>query len=202
MIKKLEKQIRDKESRRSELFKLKEPIDKELESLYEDIKNLKEEITKAKLKQEMSFEEKFEYLMFEDGIGSDMERYNAAQKMLSDMGFHMGGYSPHSNQKCVQLMLYKGVNDNLKEVYDNFTKILPLIKPNTDKGEKRFKLFEHTLSEDGVYELVFDGNMIKLVVWRYHRESMIKEWDKLKDALLYCQEYHYYESSLDDDNDW
>lgn len=202
MTKNIEKQIADKEARRAELFKLKEPIDKELMKLYEEITKLNEKLTKAKLNQEMSFEEKFEYLMFENGIGSDMERYREAEKMLSELGFHMGGYCPYSKQKCAQIMLYKGVNDNVEQVYENLVKILPLIKIHNEKGEKRFKLFEHSLSENGVYELVLKDNSTKLVVWRYHQENFIKEWANLKDALLYCQQHHYYESSFTEDKEW
>lgn len=195
-MKDYQKEIDKKEARRTELFKMKEPIDAELLKLYDEIKALREKQTKESLKKEMNFEEKFNFLMFEDGCSSDMERYRAAQKFVNEeLGLWMSGYYPSTSQKGLEIMLYKGAGDNLEKTYNSLNKILPLVKPYNDEGEKRFKLFEHTLSEHGIYALVNKDDIWKLTCTSWGRERDIKEWDNLKDALAYCQEHHYYESS-------
>lgn len=200
-MKDYQKQIDKKQARRTELFAQREPIDKELTLLANQITALKEKQTEQNLKREMSFEERFEYLMFEDGCSSDMKRYNEADKFIQELGFYMSGYNPETQQKAVKLMLYKGKNSNLEQTYNSLVKILPLIKPVNAEGDKQFSLFEHSLSENGSYVFVVGKNKCTLKVWRYHREYLVKEWEDLMEALAYIQEFHYYESSFDEGED-
>lgn len=200
-MKDYQKEIDKKEARRTELFKLREPIDLEIEKLYYEIKALKEKQTEQSLEQDMGFVEKFYFLMFEDGCSSDMKRYDAAKELINDeLGLWMSGYYPETEQKAVEIMLYKGEGDNLEKTYDSLCKILPLVKPIKEGKEKRFKLFEHTLSEGGIYALKNVDEKWKLTITSCGRERDIKEWDNLKEALMYCQEHHYYESSFDEDD--
>lgn len=200
-MKDYQKEIDKKAARRAELFKEKEIIDAELSKLYKEITVLKDKQTKAKMAQEMTFEDRFEWLMEEKGYGSDMERYYAAQKLINDdLGLWMSGYYPFSEQKAIEIMLYKGVQDNLEKVYASLCSILHLVKPTDEEGNKRFKLFEHTCSEHGVWALYYTpaGNW-KLTSCRWGREEVVKEWENLREALFYCQKHHYYESSENED---
>lgn len=195
---KVQQEIEKKEARRKELFDLRKPIDEELQTLYKQIDKLKDKQTKELLSKEMSFEDKFKFLMFDDGYSSDMERYDAAQEMIESLNLHMGGYYPFSDQKAIEIMLYKGRNDNLNYVYNSLIKILHLVKPMNKDGDKRFKLFEHTLSEYGIFYLRYtaSGEWI-LSKTTYGREQEIEKWDNLMEALIYCQKHHYYEGSED-----
>lgn len=196
-----EKKIAEKEARRQELFKLKEPIDAELSKLYKEIESLRDKQSKEKLKEEMSFEERFLWLMQEDGCSSDMTRHKAAEKMLHDMGFWMSGYYTFSQQKAIELMLCKGKEESLTQTLENLTKILPLIKPMNEEGHKRFKIFEHTLSESGIYDLWQQGDDWVLEKTTHGRTEELKRWGNLKEALAYIQQHHYYESVEDEEED-
>ena len=198
-MKSIEEQIKQKEARRQEIFKIKEPLDEELVKLYNQIQKLKEKQTEAKLEEDMTLAEKVEWLLFEDGRSSDMKRYNECWNFFQEMGLQVRGYYPFSEQRAIEIMLYKGVQDNLDKTFEAISLVLPFIKPINDKGERRFKLFEHTLSEWGIYDLRVD----KEGVWilnktTYGREKVEKTFENLYDALKYCQKHHYYESSEDD----
>lgn len=195
-MKSIEEQIKQKEARRQEIFKIKEPLDEELVKLYNQIQKLKEKQTEAKLEEDMTLAEKVEWLLFEDGRSSDMKRYNECRNFFQEMGLLVGGYYPFSEQRAIEIMLYKGVQDNLDKTFEAISLVLPFIKPINDEGERRFKLFEHTLSEWGIYDLRFD----KVGTWTlnkttYGRKNVEKTFENLYDALKYCQKHHYYESS-------
>ena len=68
-------------------------------------------------------------------------------------------------------MLYKGAEDNLEQTYESLNVILPFIKPISDEGDRRFKLFEHTLSEWGVYDL----RLSKEGVWTLNKTAYGRE---------------------------
>ena len=192
-MKSIEEQIKQKEARRQEIFKIKEPLDEELVKLYNQIQKLKEKQTEAKLEEDMTLAEKVEWLLFEDGHSSDMKRYNECLNFFQEMGLLVGGYYPFSEQKAIEIMLYKGVQDNLDKTFEAISLVLPFIKPINDKGERRFKLFEHTLSEWGIYDLRLD----KVGTWTlnkttYGRKNVEETFENLYDALKYCQKHHYY----------
>lgn len=198
-MKSIEEQIKQKEARRQEIFKIKEPLEKELSELYIQIQKLKEKQTEAKLEEDMTLAEKVEWLLFEDGYNSDRKRYEECQKFFLELGLWVSGYYPYSEQKALEIMLYKGVQDNLDKTFESVNTVLPFIKPINDRGERRFKLFEHTLSECGICDLKVD----KEGVWTlnkttYGREKVEKTFENLYDALKYCQQHHYYESSDED----
>lgn len=198
-MKSIEEQIKQKEARRQEIFKVKEPLDKELSELYIQIQKLKEKQTEEKVREDMTLGEKIEWLLFEDGYSSDSKRYGECQKFFRELGLCVSGYYSYSEQKALEIMLYKGVQGNLDKTFESINTVLPFIKPINDKGECRFKLFEHTLSECGIYDLKVD----KEGVWTlnkttYGRERVEKTFENLYDALKYCQQHHYYESSDED----
>lgn len=198
-MKSIEEQIKLKEARRQEIFKIKEPLEDELVKLYDEIQKIKEKQTEAKLEEDMTLAEKVEWLLFEDGRSSDMKRYNECRNFFQEMGLLVGGYYPFSEQRAIEIMLYKGVQDNLDKTFEAISLVLPFIKPINDEGERRFKLFEHTVSEWGIYDLRFD----KVGTWTlnkttYGRKNVEETFENLYDALKYCQKHHYYESSEDD----
>lgn len=162
------------------------------------MKSIEEQIKQkeAKLEEDMTLAKKVEWLLFEDGSSSDMKRYNECRNFFQEMGLLVGGYYPFSEQRAIEIMLYKGVQDNLDKTFEAISLVLPFIKPINDKGERRFKLFEHTLSEWGIYDLRFD----KVGTWTlnkttYGRKNVEETFENLYDALKYCQKHHYYESS-------
>lgn len=201
-MKSIEEKIKEKEARRQEIFKIKEPLDNELLKLYDEIQKLKKEQSEIKLKEDMTLGEKIEWLLFEDGYSSDTKRYKECQKFFNELGLRCSGYYPYSEQKALEVMLYKGVQDNLDKTFKALNLVIPFIKPINDRGERRLKLFEHTLSEWGIYDL----KQSKEGVWTlnkttYGRERVEKTFENLYDALKYCQQHHYYESSEYEDNE-
>ena len=84
-MKSIEDQIKEKEARRQEIFKIKEPLDKELSELYIQIQKLKEKQTGEKLREDMTLAEKVEWLLFEDCRNYDMKRYKECQNFFQEM---------------------------------------------------------------------------------------------------------------------
>jgi len=66
---------------------------------------------------------------------------------------------------------------------------------------KRLDVFEHTCSEHGSYNVEITDKSYDLIVYRWHHKSTEKSFDNLRALVEYVQEYHYYESSVDQSSD-
>ena len=137
----------------------------------------------------MTKEQEIEYFLFEDGF-VDGERYKARQKYWNDKGWWKSGYSHEIQQVNLSLMLYKGDTANLEQTIKNVEEVLPFLKPLN--GKKRLDIFEHTLSEDGSWTVEIDDESFDLVVHRYCRRSVEKQFKTLRELIEYIQENHYY----------
>lgn len=76
----------------------------------------------------------------------------------------------------------------------------PLYKPHED-GYVWFELFEHTLSEHGIYKLKVKPDLtdLHLTFARYSRESVEKRFKTPEEAVQYIRIYHYYGDGPDRD---
>lgn len=146
--------------------------------------------------KQMTEVEQIEYFLFEDGLVSG-ERYKERARFWESKGLWHSGYTPVKQQVYLKVMLYKGEDDNLEKTLLSLEQILPHLRPVD--GIKEFGVFEYTLSENGVYCVEVKEGVYSLVVYRYHRKSVLKVFDSLRELLKYVQENHYYESSEDND---
>ena len=167
-------------------------------SINDKIKKTRQEQESCQMASEMTKEEKIDYFLFEDGW-VDGERYDARQKFWNSVGLHQSGYFPETEQIQLELMLYKGVGDNFEQTVAVLQEVLPFVKPL--KGVKHLKIFEHTLSEYGSYGVEISEDSFDVVVWTYGRKRTVKSFDNLRSMVQYVQQHHYYESSVDEDNE-
>lgn len=167
------------------------PLYAEREALGEKLLGQKE---KEQMKQPMTPVQEMEYFLFEDGSVSG-ERYKAREKYWRDKGLWNSGYHPDIQQVNLQMMLYKGVQDNLEQTISTVEEVLPLLKVHN--GVKRLGIFEHTCSENGNWSVEITDTSYDLILHYYHRKSVNKSFDSLRALVQYVQQYHYYESSVD-----
>jgi len=68
--------------------------------------------------------------------------------------------------------------------------------PDEYEGNKIFKIFEHTLSENGSYCFLILPDESCQVVLRYssYRVEILESFDNILDGLKYVQKYLYYEN--------
>ena len=150
------------------------------------------------MKEKMTQAEEIKYYLFEDGLVTG-KRYHEREKFWEDKGLWHSGYKPETEQVYLKMKLYKGEGDNLEQTISTLEEILPHIK--AIDGVKVFGVFEHTLSENGVYCVEITEHTYTLVICRYRRKSVVKECKSLREMIEYIQEHHYYESSEDKDEE-
>jgi len=99
-----------------------------------------------------------------------------------------GGYYVETGQEIVSVRCNRKAD--AQAIVDEINDFLPFIKPQN--GKKVIKLFEHTLSEHGIYSLHADNETIELVIMAYGKERTLQTFTNWLDAIKYCQLYHYY----------
>lgn len=199
-IQKIEKKLASLINSRQQLFELKKPIDEKIKNTTEEIQKVRTLLSTEKLKSVMSFEEKFEFLSFEDGRSIDNVRHSAARNLIeNELGLWMSGWWPFSQQKGIQIKLHKGTDCNLNQNFESFSKILPLIKPMDKEGNKNISIFENTLSySESLYLQITPTNEFNLIG---NRNKIKKSFPDFLTALTYIQQYHYYSSTLAEDQE-
>ena len=186
------------EEKRDPLYAERDALTKQIVKLSKQIEKLRGQKEKEQMKQPMTHLQQMEYFLFEDGSVSG-ERYKAREKYWRDKGLWNSGYFPETQQINLQMMLYKGKKDNLEQTIISLENVLPLIKIHN--GVKRLDIFENTCSEHGSWSVEITDNSYDLIVHRWHRKSTEKTFTTLRDLVKYVQEFHYYESSLDNEGD-
>ena len=99
------------------------------------------------------------------------------------------GYDPRTNQQWVRVKLpRRGAIAGALVELDFF---LPYIKPT--EGYKHVGVFEHTCSENGMYELrEYGASDICLIKTIYGRESVEARFEAWRAAFEYVQKHHWY----------
>lgn len=134
--------------------------------------------------------------------------YNRYVSLLTEYGLYHGGCWNATNQRAVSVRFKKQDCDkNLKQI-EGLKLLLPYILPipevkdEKDKilvGCKPVDIFEHTLSEDGVYQFyVRPDNTVILSFTRYYHTTYTEIGD-FDVAMKYIQQHHWYDS--DDSSD-
>ena len=186
------------EEKRKPLYAERDALGEKISKLSKQIEKLRNEKEKEQMKQPMTSAQEMEYFLFEDGSVSG-ERYKAREKYWQDKGLWHSGYFPELNQVNLQMMLYKGELDNLEQTISTLEEVLPLLKVHN--GVKRLDIFEHTCSENGSWSVEITDTSYDLILHYYHRKSVNKSFDSLRGLVQYVQQYHYYESSVDSNED-
>lgn len=109
-----------------------------------------------------------------------------------EWGLRPNGYFPDTEQRCIQISLYKHDDEHTKMVHDGILELLPYIKPLKD-GKKRFDIFEHTLSYYYSFYLVQTEDGEFQVVTHIDVGPPRKRSHDLMVVLKYIQEHLYYE---------
>lgn len=191
-IKYLESRITKLETTRAALFAQKEPIDKALLKTWDKLQKAKEDLAILKLKEiEERQEIDWVFLLKETG-SSPMTTYKALQKAAEPYSMYVSGYFPETQQRCLQLKLYKKNPERTALVKLGIETITPYYKPNKD-GWVIWNIFEHTLSEGGIYRLLVkpDLSSAELQITRFYHTTSILD-GPLDKMLEYIQEHHYY----------
>lgn len=186
------------ECKRKLLCTERNTLNDEIVKLSEKIEKLREQQEKEQMSKPMTPTQEAEYFLFEDGCVSG-ERYKARSKYWGAKGLYSSGYNPETEQVSLKLMLYKGDKDNLEQTITATEEVLPLLKVHN--GVKRLSIFEHTLSEDGIWSVEITDDSYDLILSRYHRKSTEKSFDNLRALIQYIQEHHYYENSVDNNEE-
>lgn len=197
-MKDFDKEIAKLVAKQKPLITERDKLSVSIVKISKKIEKLREEQELAQMQQPMKPEDEIKYFLFEDGWVSG-ERYKARGKFWREKGLWHSGYFPEISQIHLEVMLYKGVNDNLQKVFTALEEVLPYLKVHN--GVKRLGVFEHSLSEYGSYAIEIADESFDLVVHRYGRKSAVKSFDNLLSLLQYVQKHHYYESSEDEEKD-
>lgn len=186
------------EEKRKPLYAERDALNDKIIKFTKQIEKLRNEKEKEQMKQPMTPVQEMEYFLFEDGSVSG-DRYKARTQYWRDKGLYQSGYFPELNQVNLQMMLYKGEQDNLEQTINTLEEVLPLLKVHN--GVKRLDIFEHTCSENGSWSVEVTDTTYDLILHYYHRKSVNKSFDSLRALVQYVQQYHYYESSVDSNED-
>jgi len=187
----LEQQLAALESERQSIRDLTEGLREKSLNLFHQIESIKDQIADQKIQQ--SIEPDWEFLLKND---NGTVAYNELKRQLEKFGLETGSYNPETNQMVVQISLKSNDSDGLHLAHDGLNEVIPHI--DAVFGYKFIDIFEHTLSEDGAYSLHIyekEHNQFKLMITRWHRESVVYESDNLMDVLAYIQKYHHRDDS-------
>lgn len=180
--------------KREPLYDERDALTDKIVKLSKQIEKLREQKEQEQMKQPMTPVQEMEYFLFEDGSVSG-ERYKAREKYWRDKGLWNSGYHPDIQQVNLQMMLYKGEQDNLEQTISTLEEVLPLLKAHN--GVKRVDIFEHTCSKNGSWSVEITDTSYDLILHYYHCKSVNKSFDSLRALVEYVQQYRYYESSVD-----
>lgn len=186
-----ERQLATLQSERQSIQDLVEGLREKSLVLFDQIESIKNQIAEQKIQQ--SIKPDWQFLLKND---NGTVAYEELKQQLAKFGIGTRSYNPETNQMVAQISLKSNDADGLKLVHDGLNEVIPYIIPKF--GYKFIDIFEHTLSEDGAYSLHIyekEHNQFKLMITRWHRESVVYESDNLMDVLAYIQKYHHRDDS-------
>ena len=190
----LEQQLATLQSERQSIQDLVEGLREKSLALFDQIESIKNKITEQKIQQ--SNEPDWQFLLKND---NGTVAYKELKQQLAKFGMDTGCYNPETDQMVVQIALNSNDSDGLHLVHDGLNEVIPHIIPSF--GYKFIKIIDHTLSEHGSYGVHIyeeEHNRFKLMITRWHRESVVYESDNLMDVLVYIQKHHHRDSPKED----
>ncbi|MND92769.1 hypothetical protein D3C80_849400 [compost metagenome] len=175
---------------RAALYETIAPLNAQVRDLSVEIARLNDEQAKALDLSSMTRQEQIEYFLFEDGAVTG-ERYKRRQAFWRTFGVTENGYVPEINQVMLKITMYKGCPKNFDDTLRAVKEVLPFIAEVN--GLKVIRIFEHSLSEDGRFELATDGTEFMVNRTYGRRTTSVKRSTDLFDVLSYIQDNHWYE---------
>ena len=183
----LEQQLATLESERQSIQNLIEGLRENSLALFDQIESIKDQIADQKIQQ--SIKPDWEFLLKND---NGTVAYNELKRQLAKFGMDTGSYNSETDQMVVCMSLKFNDADGLKLAHDGLNEVIPHIIPSF--GYKSIDIVDYTLSEHGSYDFrIYEEqhNQFKLMITRWHRESLVYESDNLMDVLAYIQKHHH-----------
>jgi len=189
--------IQKVETERDNLFKQKVPIDLALTKSYNKLERLQKE--RDELMLSSSKIPDWEFLL--STKGESMARYYAAQKALADIGLGSDGEFLATKQRGIKVSLNYQDTKQVEATLSGLKTIVPFLKPINNVIA--ISIFEHTLSEFGVYHLILasKGQKCKITKITYGREEELSKFNTWKEALTYISKRLWYEGYPGDDDE-
>lgn len=123
-----------------------------------------------------------------------MREYRDASAFFEELGFSMRGCFPSTQQRCLQIILYQDDDESVKKTEEALDLIGKYVKPLPEYQAKVFGIFEHTLSENGMYSyLEKEDGTFYVMRTAYGRETLMCGGTGRQTVLEYIQNHHYYE---------
>jgi hypothetical protein len=167
------------------------PLNDELIALCEKRTTLTSKLDTLKINKAKSDKKKTDWAdILHSEYHDSLCKSNYRQEKLRDIGLESSGFFQDTNQAAIQIRLINGKPETKNKTLKGISTLLPYIKPI--KGQIRFCIFESTLCEYGIYNLVL-GKKWELTFTRYSHTTTEKTFDTLKEAIEYIYENHYYE---------
>ena len=183
----LEQQLAGLESERQSIQDLMEGLRENSLALFDQIESIKDQIADQKIQQ--SIKPDWEFLLKNN---NGTVSYNELKRQLEKFGLETGSYNSETDQMVVHMSLKFNDADGLHLVHDGLNEVIPHIIPSF--GYKSIDIVDYTLSEHGSYSFrIYEEqhNQFKLMITRWHRESLVYESDNLMDVLAYIQKHHH-----------
>jgi hypothetical protein len=183
-------EIAENEKKRSVLFEEIEPLEKKVIRLHKRNSKLKDRIAEIKSKQKKI---DWDYVLSCEHSGGQTH-YEYRESALRKIGLRSDGFFRETGQVCIRVCLYRNDEKSVAKTLAGLRKVLPYLKSVQD-GCVIIDIFEHTLSENGIYNLWIDKKKKRYEVKKttYGYEETVMKFDDLRKTLEYIQENHYYE---------
>lgn len=193
MIKEIDKKIKAIEKEITPIYIQRSKLDSKITKLNNKLKKLIEEKSKIIVNRKVN---DWNYLLETNGNSSDMVKYNKMQQELRKLNLSSGHYNSQTNQRVIQITLYKNSDEYTEKTYKSIKKLSKYLKPVDNYIT--IDIFESSLSEGGIYDLKYNPKEDKAYIQftRYHRSSEYTKLDTLKNTLKYIQKNLYYEENL------
>lgn len=189
-MKDFKKLIDDAISARTAIYQEIAPLNKKIKGLTEMITQLKEEESVALDVNAMSREDQIKYFLFEDGQVSGT-RYNRRREFWAKSSLTENGYVPELEQIQLRIVMYRDEPDTIDRTVHELDEVLPLIKDLN--GLKIVGIFENGLSENGRYEMIYDGVDYLIRNTYGRRTKIVMKSTNLSDVVGYIQENLWYD---------
>lgn len=172
-----------------------EPLKTQADELYNRIRALRKARDEARIKSgpAMDWPE-----LLRETHGDSMAMVHERDRRLSEIGLRRSGFFLSTNQTCIQILLGRNDGDGIQKALEGIRLLKSILKPLAD-GFIRFSVFEHTLSEFGIYnaKLSPDKDEAFITKTTYGHESVIFGPASLLEVLTEISKEHWY-NRLDD----
>ena len=184
----LETRKAELQERQAALCVQRDALNEQIIALYDQLAALEAESVERVMRSSPGPD--WAWLLFEDGAS---HRHKVREQALAALGLSASGYYPELDQAAVRITLYKDKPGQTEAVCSALRQVLPALKPHTD-GHRRIGIFEHSLSEHGIWSLhITPEDVPELHFTRYSRSRCEKTFASLEAAIEYIAQHHYYE---------